>query len=125
MDITLLVIYLPLLAIGMYCAYKRGIFVGQCQRDHIHCPATWLTPRHIQEELIKQAKRNRLYLRDHIDEECLRIIEARFQTHLPAFQRKPDASFDPLTAAHRDGAREVTLYLRQQIELADLESKND
>ena len=74
--------------------------------------------------LIREAKRNRRYLREHIDEETLRIIETRFRTNLPAYQRKADGSFDPIAAAHRDGAREVTIYLRQQLELAEIENDN-
>lgn len=122
MGIFYAIIHAAIVGSAIWAAYQRGKFVGQCQRDRIHAPASWLTPRHTQESLIREAKRNRRYLREHIDEETLRIIETRFRTNLPAYQRKADGSFDPIAAAHRDGAREVTIYLRQQLELAEIEN---
>lgn len=74
---------------------------------------------------IAQARRNRRHLLKHVDAEVLRILEERFQTHLPAFQRNAEGHFCPIAAALRDGAREVILYLRQQLELAEQETKND
>jgi len=77
------------------------------------------------EQKIAQARRNRRHLRAHIDAETLRILEERFQTNLPAFQRPPKGLYDPIDAALRDGAREVILYLRRQLELAEQENQNN
>lgn len=77
------------------------------------------------EERIAQARRNRRYLSEHIDEEVLRILEDRFRTDLPAYQRNSDGHYCPIAAALRDGQREVILYIRQQLELAKQESQNN
>ena len=115
-----------LITLGMLIAYRRGQFSIIAQRDHIDTPGgTWLTPRRTQEQLIREAQRHRRYLREHIDEECLRILEERFKTHLPAYQRTSAGTFDPIAAAHRDGSREVLLYIRQQVELAEHEAKQN
>lgn len=77
------------------------------------------------EERIAQARRNRRYLREHIDEETLRILEERFQTNLPAYQRNTDGHYCPIAAALRDGQREVILYIRHQLQLAEQETNLD
>lgn len=77
------------------------------------------------QERIAQARRNRRHLREHIDEEVLRILEDRFQTNLPAYQRNNDGHYCPIAAALRDGQREVILYLRQQLQLAEQEANLD
>lgn len=77
------------------------------------------------EQKIEQARRDRRHLLAHLDEETLRILEERFQTNLPAFQRRTDGPYDPIDAALRDGAREVILYLRHQLELAKQENQNN
>ena len=77
------------------------------------------------EERIAQARRNRRHLRQHIDEETLRILEERFQSNLPAYQRNADGHYCPIAAALRDGQREVILYLRHQLQLAEQESQNN
>lgn len=77
------------------------------------------------EDIVKQARRNRRYLREHIDEEVLRILEERFHTNLPAYQLDKNGHYDPIAAAIRDGQREVILYIRQQLELAKKESINN
>lgn len=76
------------------------------------------------ENRIAQARRDRRILREHITDDVLRILENRFQTNLPAFQRNPDGHFCPIAAALRDGQREVILYLRHQLQLAQQESQN-
>lgn len=121
--IFVLAFNVALVVFGAIIAYRTGLSIGRCQRDRIDCPASWLTPRLSQDELIKQAKRNRRTLRKQITPEVLRILEARFKTHLPAFQRTDTGNFDPLAAAHRDGAREVFIYIRQQLELAETEAE--
>lgn len=73
---------------------------------------------------IEQARRNRRYLREHIDDEVLRILEEHFQTNLPAYQRDANGNYCPIAAALRDGQREVFLYIRQQLNLAKQETQN-
>ncbi len=70
-----------------------------------------------------QARQNRKHLLAHVDEETLRILEEKFRTDLPAYQKNADGHFCPISAALRDGQREVILYLRQQIELAKQENR--
>ena len=77
------------------------------------------------EERIAQAKHNRRHLRQHIDEETLSILEERFQTNLPAYQLNKDGHYCPIAAALRDGQREVILYLRHQLKLAEQEVNNN
>lgn len=77
------------------------------------------------DERIAQARRNRRHLRQHIDEETLRILEERFQTNLPAYQLNKDARYCPIAAAIRDGQREVILYIRHQLQLAETETNLD
>lgn len=73
---------------------------------------------------IEQARRNRRYLLEHIDDEVLRILEERFQTNLPAYQRDANGNYCPIAAALRDGQREVFLHIRQQLNLAKQETQN-
>ena len=77
------------------------------------------------QQRIEQARRNRRYLREHIDEEVLRILEERFQPNLPAYQRNRDGNYCPIAAAIRDGQREVFLYIRHQLQLAEQETNLD
>lgn len=37
---------------------------------------------------------------------------------LPLFQADKNGTFDPLAAAHRDGARTITLIIERQLEIA-------
>ena len=74
------------------------------------------------QERIAQARRNRRHLAEHIDSETLRILEEKFQTDLPAYQRNADGQYCSIAAAIRDGQREVILYIRQQLELAAREA---
>lgn len=90
--------------------------------DHPDARASWLPDKLTQEQRIKQARKNRAHLRKHVDETTLRILEEHFETHLPAFQRTT-AGYDAMDAMRRDATREVILYIRQQIQLAEREAE--
>ena len=77
------------------------------------------------EQTIAQARRNRRHLLNRIDDECLRILEERFKTNLPAYQQNKEGNYCPIAAAIRDGQREVILYIRQQLELAAKETEQN
>lgn len=78
------------------------------------------------EQAIALARRKRRHLRQHIDDETIRILEEHFQTDLPAYQLHPEnGTYCPIAAAIRDGQREVILYIKHQLKLAEQESKND
>ena len=71
----------------------------------------------------EQRKRRR-YLAEHLDEEVIRIIEERFECNLPCFQGHAGA-YDPLDAMRRDAYREVTLWLRRELNLYRKENHDD
>lgn len=78
------------------------------------------------QQLDPAIKKRRLYLAKHIDEQCIAYLEQHFQCDLPCFQRQPsDNSFDPLDAMRRDAYREVTLFLRRELNLAKKLNDND
>lgn len=106
-------------------AYRSGVRAGRLAAAYAYIeePASWLPEKRTAEERIKLARSNRRHLRAHIDETTLRIIEQHFSTHLPAFQ-KVGNTYDPYDAMRRDAAREVTLFLRQQLQLAEKESQD-
>ncbi len=63
------------------------------------------------QELVEELKRKRQHLAERMDDECIEFLEARFETHLPAFQGRA-GQYDPLDAMRRDAHREVILYLK-------------
>ncbi len=89
-------------------------------------PSTHTAPstqaqRHAQLE----ARRHRARLLRLLDtpdgELVLAQLEARFETHLPAYQGKT-GHYDPLDAMRRDAHREVFLVIRHQLEQARQEA---
>ncbi len=70
-------------------------------------------------------RRRRRYLAEHMDEQCIRYIEERFNCNLPCFQKRPDGSFDPLDAMRLDAYREVCLFLRRELSLYQQEKDHD
>lgn len=48
-------------------------------------------------------------------QEVLKNLKAYFQTDKPVFQRLPDGKFDALSAAVRDGSREVILFIEYKL----------
>ncbi len=125
--IITVIITLAFVATTLYTtlrAYRSGVRAGRLTAcADIEEPASWLPVKHTVEQRIKLAQSNRRHLREHIDETTLRIIEQHFSTHLPAFQKTGD-TYDPYDAMRRDAAREVTLFLRQQLQLAEKEHRN-
>lgn len=68
----------------------------------------------------RHVQRRRAHLSAHITEEILQYLEEEFQTNLPCFQTRDPYTRQPLepnpiTAAIRDGQREVILWLRHEI----------
>lgn len=128
MNIMITVIAATLYLTVMLCvsmrAYRKGVRAGRLAAyADIEEPASWLSDTLRIEERIKLAKSNRRHLLRHIDETTIRILEQRFSTHLPAFQKRGD-TYDPYDAMRRDAAREVILFLRQQLQLAEKENKD-
>ena len=73
-------------------------------------------------ESARRARRRLLSVLGSPDgEQVLTDLEARFETHLPAFQGKA-GSYDPLDAMRRDAHREVFLLIRRQLHLARQEA---
>lgn len=66
----------------------------------------------------------RRYLAERLDEEVIRMIEERFECHLPCFQGHAGA-YDPLDAMRRDAYREVCLWLRRELQLNRKEHDDD
>ena len=83
-----------------------------------------MTPEELA-ELERLLRAERAYIAEHVDERLLRIMEDRFMTHLPSYQKKRDGSYDPLDAMRRDANREVILWLREEIKTYKLEHDND
>lgn len=72
---------------------------------------------------IQERKRLAKVLATPDGEKVLRVLEARFQVHLPAFQGSV-GQYDPLDAMRRDAHREVFLHIRHQLQLAQQEYNN-
>ncbi len=74
-----------------------------------------------QQRALQEARENRARLL-HLfgtaeGQQVLEQLEARFETHFPAFQGKA-GEYDALDAMRRDAHREVFLVIRHQLELA-------
>lgn len=68
----------------------------------------------------RHVQRRRAHLSAHITEETIQYLEEEFQTNLPCFQTRDPYTRqplepNPLTAAIRDGQREVILWLRHEL----------
>lgn len=74
------------------------------------------------EERLAQAKSDRRYLLEHIDERVLSILRRRFGTRKPVFRRGKDGRYDHDQALINDSYREVVLWLEDQLTLAKKEN---
>lgn len=77
----------------------------------------------------RRVRLRRAHLAKHITQETLHYLEEEFQTNLPCYQTRDPYTRQPLepnpiSAAIRDGQREVLLWLRHEIAMHQTEHPN-